>query len=46
MVDKGALIQKMVDNWSIKPVLAEKMVDILQIFYTNFPNPQNSARLT
>jgi len=30
MVDKGALIQKMVDNWSIKPVLAEKMVDILQ----------------
>jgi len=29
MVDKQALRQKMVDKWSIKPTLAEKMVDIL-----------------
>ena len=29
MVDKQALKQKMVDKWSIKPSLAEKMVDIL-----------------
>ena len=29
MVDKQALKQKMVDNWSIKPTLAEKLVDIL-----------------
>ena len=30
MVDKEALKQKMVDKWSIKPSLAEKMVDILE----------------
>ena len=29
MVDKTALVKKMVDKWSIKPSLAEKMVDIL-----------------
>lgn len=29
VVDKQALRQKMVDKWSIKPSLAEKMVDIL-----------------
>jgi hypothetical protein len=29
MVDKQDLKQKMVDKWSIKPSLAEKMVDIL-----------------
>ena len=29
MVDKQALRQEMVDKWSIKPTLAEKMVDIL-----------------
>ena len=30
MVDKDALQKKMVDKWSIKPSLAEKMVDILE----------------
>ena len=30
MVDKEALKQKMVDKWSIKPSLAEKLVDILE----------------
>ena len=30
MVDKQGLKQKMVDKWSIKPSLAEKMVDILE----------------
>ena len=30
MVDKEVLKQKMVDKWSIKPSLAEKMVDILK----------------
>ena len=30
MVDKQDLKQKMVDKWSIKPSLAEKMVDILE----------------
>ncbi|MBO7497087.1 MAG: helix-turn-helix domain-containing protein [Salinivirgaceae bacterium] len=29
VVDKRALKQKMVDKWSIKPSLAEKLVDIL-----------------
>ncbi|MGN0225831.1 MAG: Fic family protein [Prevotella sp.] len=29
MVDKADLIKEMVDKWSIKPTLAEKMVDIL-----------------
>ena len=29
MVDKSAAAKKMVDKWSIKPFLAEKMVDIL-----------------
>ena len=29
MVDKQEMKQKMVDKWSIKPSLAEKMVDIL-----------------
>ncbi len=29
MVDKTAMAKKMVDKWSIKPLLAEKMVDIL-----------------
>jgi len=29
MVDKSLLMQKMVDKWSIKPTLAEKLVDIL-----------------
>ena len=29
MVDKSVLKQKMVDKWSIKPSLAEKLVDIL-----------------
>ena len=30
MVDKQDLQKKMVDNWSIKPSLAEKLVDILE----------------
>ena len=30
MVDKQTLRQKTVDKWSIKPVLAEKLVDILE----------------
>ena len=30
MVDKSELKQKMADKWSIKPSLAEKMVDILE----------------
>jgi Fic family protein len=30
MVDKQALKQEMVDKWSIKPSLSEKMVDILE----------------
>ncbi len=30
MVDKPALIEKMVDKWSVKPSLAEKLVDILE----------------
>ena len=30
MVDKPTLKQKMVDKWSIKPSLAEKLVDILE----------------
>jgi predicted transcriptional regulator len=30
VVDKLALKQKMVDKWSLKPSLAEKMVDILE----------------
>ena len=30
MADKRDLKQKMVDKWSIKPSLAEKMVDILE----------------
>ena len=30
MVDKQAIKQKMVDKWSIKPTLAEKLVDILK----------------
>ena len=30
MVDKSTLRQEMVDKWSIKPFLAEKMVDILE----------------
>ena len=29
MADKQSLMQKMVDKWSIKPILAEKMADIL-----------------
>jgi hypothetical protein len=29
MVDKQDLEKKMVDKWSIKPSLAEKLVDIL-----------------
>ena len=29
MVDKSLLKQKMVDKWSIKPSLADKLVDIL-----------------
>ena len=29
MVDKADLVMEMVDKWSIKPTLAEKMVDIL-----------------
>ena len=29
MVDKSSLKQKMVDKWSIKPSLAEKLADIL-----------------
>ena len=29
MVDKQELKQEMVDKWSLKPSLAEKMVDIL-----------------
>ena len=29
MVDKSALKQEMVDKWSIKPTLAEKLADIL-----------------
>ncbi|MCR4659803.1 MAG: Fic family protein [Bacteroidales bacterium] len=34
MVDKSVLRQKMVDKWSIKPTLAEKLVDIL-VFVTD-----------
>lgn len=34
MVDKSVLKQEMVDKWSIKPSLAEKLVDILD-FVTN-----------
>ncbi len=34
MVDKSVLKQKLVDKWSIKPTLAEKLVDIL-IFINN-----------
>ena len=30
MVDKSVLKQKMVDKWSIKPTLAEKLVSILE----------------
>ena len=30
MVDKSVLRQKMVGKWSIKPTLAEKLVDILE----------------
>ena len=30
MVDKQDLQKKMVDKWSIKPSLAEKLVDILE----------------
>ena len=30
VVDKPTLKQKMVDKWSIKPSLAEKLVDILE----------------
>ena len=30
MVDKSVLKQKMVDKWSIKPTLAEKLVDIME----------------
>ena len=30
MVDKSVLRQKMVDKWSIKPSLADKLVDILE----------------
>ena len=30
MVDKSTLKQKMVDKWSIKPSLAEKLVDIME----------------
>ena len=33
VVDKQDLKQKMVDKWSIKPSLAEKMVDILEFVY-------------
>ena len=29
MVDKADLVKEMVDKWSLKPSLAEKMVDIL-----------------
>ncbi len=29
MVDKSAIAKEMVDKWSIKPSLAEKLVDIL-----------------
>lgn len=35
MVDKHALTQKMVDKWSIKPTVAEKMVDILLFMSDN-----------
>ena len=35
MVDKSALKQKMVDKWSISPILAEKLVDILQFMSDN-----------
>ena len=34
MVDKQDLQKKMVDKWSIKPSLAEKLVDILQVSHT------------
>ena len=30
MVDKSVLRQEMVDKWSIKPALADKLVDILE----------------
>ena len=36
MVDNGELKQKMVDKWSIKPSLAEKLVDILAFMTGNF----------
>jgi DeoR/GlpR family transcriptional regulator of sugar metabolism len=35
MVDKSVLTQKMVDKWSIKPSLAEKLVDILHFMADN-----------
>ena len=35
MVDKTALKQKMVDNWSITPILADKLVDILEFTADN-----------
>ena len=35
MVDKIALKQEMVDKWSIKPSLAEKLVDILSFASDN-----------
>ncbi len=34
MVDKTALTKEMVDKWSIKPSLADKLVDIL-VFMTD-----------
>ncbi len=37
MVDKSILKQKLVDKWSIKPTLAEKLVDILNCMSNN-PN--------
>ncbi len=35
MVDKGAFAQEMVDKWSIKPFVAEKMADILLFMSDN-----------
>lgn len=43
VVDKDDLKQEMVDKWSIKPSLAEKMVDILQFMADKEENLQQKS---
>ena len=43
VVDKDDLKQEMVDKWSIKPSLAEKMVDILQFVADKEENLQQKS---